>query len=208
MTLWPSMLDFLEFGNRYTTILQNENLYFWKHKNNIENVFLTVLNGFFCTCGHSTKILPHLQDISWVRLYNFIGLFVKIKFITLQVIFCWNQFKQTLKEMPCLCLQDGTVNDKPIYRKYGNKNLYLAYADVSKNAYPTPWVMWGGPHKKPGDHIGNIKFGYKGTACPENYTVLNNIYIFVLVWFTCTVLGNLLFFWYCMWRKIWKPSEG
>ena len=50
--------------------------------------------------------------------------------------------------------------------------MYLAYANVSKDSYPSPWVMWAGPIQRPGNHIGNIKFGYKKTKCPENYKVL------------------------------------
>ena len=42
--------------------------------------------------------------------------------------------------------------------------MYLAYANVSEDSYPTPWVMWAGPIQRPGNHIGNIKFGYKNTG--------------------------------------------
>ncbi len=63
-------------------------------------------------------------------------------------------------------LQDGSVNGRPIYRKIGNRNLYLAFSNVSN--YPVPWTMWAGPRKKPGDHIGNIKISPGENNCPQN----------------------------------------
>ncbi len=68
--------------------------------------------------------------------------------------------------------KDGEiVNGKPVYRKLGNENLFLAYSNVVSDHYPVPWTMWGGPNRQPGDHVGNIKIGPKNLSCPENHTV-------------------------------------
>ncbi len=67
--------------------------------------------------------------------------------------------------------QDGTKNNKPIYRKLGNRNLFLAYSNVLNDEYPVPWTMWGGPVHHPGDHIGNIKIGPSNLSCPEQFSV-------------------------------------
>ncbi len=49
--------------------------------------------------------------------------------------------------------------------------MYLAYSNISGGQYPTPWTMWAGPVKKPGDHVGNIKIGPAHLKCPEDYAV-------------------------------------
>ena len=67
--------------------------------------------------------------------------------------------------------QDGAKNNKPIYRKLGNRNLFLAYSNVLNDKYPVPWTMWGGPVHHPGDHIGNIKIGPSNLSCPEQFSV-------------------------------------
>ncbi len=68
--------------------------------------------------------------------------------------------------------KDGKImNGKPVYRKLGNENMFLAYSNVLNNHYPVPWTMWGGPNRQPGDHVGNIKIGPKNLSCPENFSV-------------------------------------
>ena len=73
------------------------------------------------------------------------------------------------------------MNGKPLYKKIGNDQVYLSYANVSKQ-YPAPWTMWGG--NSPGFHVGNIKMGPRGLKCPEDNSV--NTYkwrqILVLQW--------------------------
>ncbi len=61
-------------------------------------------------------------------------------------------------------------NSKPLYRKVGNTNLFLAFTNATD--YPLPWTMWGGPGYSPGTHVGNIKFGPKNIACPHHYKVM------------------------------------
>ncbi len=68
-------------------------------------------------------------------------------------------------------LKDGTMfNGKPLYRKNGNKDLYLAYSNISD--YAAPWTMWGNKWLQQNmPYIGNIKIGPKNLQCPENNSV-------------------------------------
>ena len=63
------------------------------------------------------------------------------------------------------------MNNRPVYRKMGNSNLFLAFSNASEGRYPLPWTMWGGPRSKPGGHVGNIKIGANGTLCPNKIRV-------------------------------------
>ncbi len=67
--------------------------------------------------------------------------------------------------------QNGIVNNRPLYKKIENNNVFLAFTNVSY--YPAPWTMWGGPKSSIGSHVGNIKLGPKGLLCPEFYKVYN-----------------------------------
>ena len=71
--------------------------------------------------------------------------------------------------------QDGQINERPKYRKIGNKNLYLAFSKIVDEHYPVPWTMWAGPSTKPGDYIGNIKIASENSKCPVEPKVLGSI---------------------------------
>ena len=79
--------------------------------------------------------------------------------------------------------------DRPVYRHFPNPNLYLATTSIK--FYPLPWIMWGGPYYKPGDEIGNLKFGYNA-PCPED-TIVSLLHIVIFTdYFTIFSTGVVL----------------
>ena len=156
MALGPKCWDVQKQWTIKQAILHNI-IEWW---NTSEQSFLE--SGSKRSCCSLLTLSLQENDFDFLFMYEgFLGIWQQVQLVTFfnsWAFFVWQQ--------------DGEVNDRPVYRKLGNENLFLAYSRVmEEDYYPVPWTMWGGPTMRPGDHIGNIKIGPKNLSCPENYSV-------------------------------------